>query len=68
MNFGDFHDWAYGEIMANGPNYATFICQESFGVSQEQQRCQEWVALKTFGNERETLGDWKEQNPKRPMD
>ena len=67
MGFGDYHDWTYGDIMTNKPNYATYVCQESFGIILEHQKFQEWVTLKTFGNEQETMGGWKEQNPKRSM-
>ena len=55
------------EILTNKPNYVTYISQESFGGSEEQQRFQEWATLKTFGNEKETREEWEEQNPKLPM-
>ena len=65
LGFGKYHDWAYGEILANKPNYATYICQESFESSEEQQSFQEWVTLKTFGSEKEAMEERKGQNQKK---
>ena len=31
VKFGNYPDWAYGDILTNKPNYATYIWQESFG-------------------------------------
>ena len=67
LGFGKYHDWAYGEILTNKPNYVTYIFQESFESSEEQQRLQEWVTLKTFESEKETTEEWKGQNPKKTM-
>ena len=63
MNFGAYHDWAYGEIMTTAPNYATHICHESIERSPEQQQFQEWIPLKAYDDENEA---WKWQNPKHP--
>ena len=51
--------------MTNKPNYVIYIRPVSFWRSPGQLQFQEWVALKAIGGEKETLGDWKEQNPKR---
>ena len=63
MKFGDYPDWAYGEILTSKPNYLTYIPRESFGGSEEHQRFQEWATLMTFGSEKETTEEWKEKNP-----
>ena len=26
VNFGEYHDWAYAEILRDKPNYAAYIC------------------------------------------
>ena len=62
LNFGSYHDWTYGEIMTNVPNYATYICHESMESSPEQQ-FQEWITLKAYDDENEA---WEGQNPKHP--
>ena len=67
LGSGKYHDWTYGQIMKSMPNYATYICQESEGICEEQQQFQQWVALMKFESEKEAGEEWKEQNPKKPM-
>ena len=59
LGFGNYHDWAYGGIMTNKPNYVTYISQESFDSSDAQHRFHEWATLKKFESEKETMGEWK---------
>ena len=67
LGFGKYHDWEYGEILTNKPNYVSYICQESFESSEEQQRFQQWVTLKTYESEKETMEERVYQHPKNSM-
>ena len=37
LNFGDYHDWVYGEILGYKPRYVSYICNESMGGSSEKK-------------------------------
>ena len=51
MNFGEYHDWAYGEIHRDRPQYEAYICMESKDSSDERRQFREWATLKVYGNQ-----------------
>ena len=53
LGFGEYHDWAYGEIMTHRPNYVTYICSESGDESEAQKQFKGCVRLKELGIEKE---------------
>ena len=55
MNFGDYQDWAYGDIMREKPHCVSYICNESMESSAEQQQFQEWIALSEYESENQTV-------------
>lgn len=63
-NSREYYDWAHGDILENGPNYASYICQERQGRSPEQQLRRARPTLMAFGSENQRCG--MERNPKRP--
>ena len=66
LNFGTYQDWTYGELMAQKPNYVSYICNESMGSSPSQQQFQEWVTLMSYHSENH--GWKKDEHPKRPKE
>ena len=48
MNFGEYNDWQYSEILREKPNYASYICMWSNDSSEENRQFQEGAALKEY--------------------
>ena len=60
LNFGDYHDWAYGSILREKPHYASYICNGSMRSIPEQQQFQEWATLKEYEVGDQSRG-WRKQ-------
>ena len=48
IDFGEYHDWTYAEIIREKPHYAAYICMESKERSEERRQFQEWTTLKEY--------------------
>ena len=46
MNFGEYNDWAYSEILREKPHYEAYICMESKESRGGNRQFQECAALK----------------------
>ena len=53
MNFGEYHDWAYGDILKVKPNYVSYICNESMDIDVGQQEFQDWITLREYETEKQ---------------
>ena len=55
LRFGEYHDWAYGEIVTHKPNYVVYVCAESGEGNEARKQFQEWARLKEYIISNETL-------------
>ena len=55
LGFGKYHDWSYGGILTENPNYVAYICSESEDVCEKQKKFLGWVKLKNSVSKRRSI-------------
>ena len=60
MGFGEYHHWAYGNVLTEKPNYVTYVCAGGGRSSEAQKHSQEWIKLKEDRIEQEVLASSNE--------
>ena len=53
VNFGEYNDWAYADILKDNPKDAAYICMESKDSSESHRQFQEWDTLKEYESQPE---------------
>ena len=62
VDFGEYHDWAYAEILSEKPHYEAYICMGSKEISEEQRQFQEWATLKEYEIQAEVCAENSRRN------